>query len=325
MKKVPILSLILLVVFVLSLFLGRYPKPGFISVHDFVNDSLTNRLVINLRLPRVIAALFLGISLSSAGFVMQTAFRNPLAGPGILGVSQGAGFGAAMSIVVFNYSSITIQIFSAFFGFSALLIVLIISKGIRVGDRIISQILAGIIISAFFSAGIGFLKYIADPLSQLPDLVFWLLGSLSSVRWDNIIVIIPTLLLGNVLLYLFRWRINALSLQKEVAFSIGFNIKSEYTLLLIISVLITACVISIAGIVSWIGLIIPNLARLLVGSNSDTAIPVSMALGGIFAIICDDLARVLIAGEIPLGILTALLGAFMFLLLISNKIHNFSK
>ena len=317
MKKKGFLFLILVFVFVLSLFLGRYPKPYFLSIKDILNDPLAIKLVLNLRLPRVFAALILGISLASAGFVMQTAFRNPLADPGILGVSQGAGFGAALSIVVLNYSSIWLQIYSAFFGVFALLIVLIVSKGIHVGNRIISQILAGIAVSAFFSAGIGFLKYIADPLSQLPNLIFWLLGSLSSVRWENLILIIPILIIGNVSIFALRWRINSLSLQKEVAFSLGFQINKEYILLLTLSVLITSCVISIAGIVSWIGLIIPNLARMLVGSDSDNAIPVSMTLGGIFAIICDDFARVLIAGEIPLGILTAFIGALMFFLLVT--------
>jgi len=325
MKKKGFLFLILVFVFVLSLFLGRYPKPYFLSIKDILNDPLAIKLVLNLRLPRVFAALILGISLASAGFVMQTAFRNPLADPGILGVSQGAGFGAALSIVVLNYSSIWLQIYSAFFGVFALLIVLIVSKGIHVGNRIISQILAGIAVSAFFSAGIGFLKYIADPLSQLPNLIFWLLGSLSSVRWENLILIIPILIIGNVSIFALRWRINSLSLQKEVAFSLGFQINKEYILLLTLSVLITSCVISIAGIVSWIGLIIPNLARMLVGSDSDNAIPVSMTLGGIFAIICDDFARVLIAGEIPLGILTAFIGALMFFLLVTKRNNKLLK
>jgi iron complex transport system permease protein len=179
--------------------------------------------------------------------------------------------------------------------------------------------LAGIGVSAIFSAGIGILKYLADPVDQLPAIVFWLLGSLAGSTWPVLVrtsvIILPIL----VFFWFYRWRLNLHAMDKEVAYSLGLQNKLEVWVSLLASVLLTSSIISIAGVVGWIGLIIPNYARMIAGSDTSNSIPVTILLGGLFAIICDDLARALLPGEIPLGIFTALLGAILFIGLLLKK------
>jgi len=319
--KYPILVtwLILLVVFIGSIFLGRYPEPGFLSSDSIIKDPLVIQLLINLRIPRVISALLLGISLSLAGLVMQTAFQNPLIDPGFLGVSQGAAFGAALAIIFGGSFGIIIQGSAIFFGLLGLGLSFWISKNIRFGGQVLKLILAGLAVSALFSAGVGILKYLADPLLQLPEIVFWLLGGLWSIKWLDIIYLLPFVLGGIILLFFYRWRLNVLSLSEEVAFSLGVKKNKETTLAILIAVIITASMVSISGIVSWIGLVVPNIARIITGADTAKSVPLTIALGGIFALICDDLARTLLAGEIPLSIFTAFFGATIFIALISIK------
>jgi len=246
---------------------------------------------------------------------MQMLFRNPLVEPGFLGVTQGAGFGAALCIIFLGTSPLLIETSATLFAVLGLLFSYFIARRIRFGGWVLRLILAGIAVSAFFSAGLGILKYLADPTSQLPEITFWLLGGLWSVTWPDLFYILPVVVIGLVIIYLMRWRLNLLSLGDETAASLGVSVKRERTLLLGVSVAITAVVVSVAGIVGWIGLIIPHIARRLVGANSANFIPVSMSIGGAFAILCDDIARTLSAGEIPLGIITSLLGAVIFLIL----------
>ena len=246
---------------------------------------------------------------------MQMLFRNPLVEPGFLGVTQGAGFGAALCIIFLGTSPLIIESTATFFALFGLAFSWFIARRIRFGGWVLRLVLAGIAVSAFFSAGLGMLKYMADPLSQLPQITFWLLGGLDSITWKAFIYIIPVTGIGLIVIYLMRWRINLLSLGDETATTLGVSVKRERILLLGVSVAITAVVVSVAGIVGWIGLIIPHIARRLVGANAANFIPVSMSLGGAFAIICDDIARTISTGEIPLGIITSLLGALVFLFL----------
>jgi len=302
-------------VILISLLMGRYPKPLFIPFSTLVNDELAQRLVFSLRFPRLLSALLLGMSLSAAGGVMQMLFRNPLVEPGFLGVTQGAGFGAALSIIFLGSSPLLVESSAAVFAILGLFFSWFIARRIRFGGWVLRLILAGIAVSAFFSAGLGVLKYLADPTSQLPEITFWLLGGLSSVTWRDLLYILPVVVVGLTVIYLMRWRLNLLSLGDETATSLGVSVKRERILLLAVSVIITAVVVSVAGIVGWIGLIIPHIARRLVGANAANFIPVSISLGGVFAVLCDDLARTVSAGEIPLGIITSLLGAVIFLAL----------
>jgi len=314
-----------LLVLAISLFLGRYPKPLFMPFSVLASDDLAKQLVFNLRLPRLITAALLGMSLSAAGGVMQMLFRNPLVEPGFLGVSQGAGFGAALSILLFSSSTLLIEVSATAFAVLGLILSYFIARRIRVGGWVLRLVLSGIAISALFSAALGILKYMADPASKLPEIVFWLMGGLYSVTWLDLLYILPVVVIGLAIIFLMRWRLNLLSLSDETAFSLGVSVGRERTLLLGASVAITAVVISAAGIVGWIGLIIPHIARRITSANAAEFIPVSMSLGAVFAMICDNIARVSIIGEIPLGIITSLIGAAVFLVLMTNRTIKVSK
>ena len=314
-----------LLVLGVSLLVGRYPKPLFMPWSVLLNDELAQKLVFNLRLPRLIMALALGMSLAAAGGVMQMLFRNPLVEPGFLGVSQGAGFGAALAILLLGSAPLMVESSAALFGILGLALSYFIARRIRYGGWVLRLVLAGIAISALFSAGLGVLKYLADPTSQLPEIVFWLLGGLWSVTWRDLIYVLPVVAVGLTIIVLMRWRLNLLALGDETAATLGVSVKKERLLLLTSSVLITAVVISVAGLIGWIGLIIPHIARRITGANAARFIPLSISLGGIFAILCDDIARTLTTGEIPLGILTSLIGAVIFLILMTRPSMRLQK
>ncbi|MEN6410593.1 MAG: iron ABC transporter permease [Anaerolineaceae bacterium] len=312
-------GLVILVVF--SLQVGRYPSPGFISWDQIRQDEMARTLVSNLRLPRLLTAVLLGMSLSAAGTVFQMLFSNPLVEPGFLGVSQGAAFGAALCIVFLGGSAAMIQGVSAFFALAGLGLSFLLARKIRYGGWVLRLVLSGIAVSALFSAGLGILKYMADPLSQLPEITFWLLGGLSSITWTKFLSILPATLIGLTVLVLLRWRLNLLALDDRTSYSMGAAPKRERIVLLTAAVLATAAVISVAGMVNWVGLIIPHIARRILGSDTRFTLPASMLLGGVFTVLCDDLARTLFPGEIPLGILTSLMGAGIFMaLMASNRI-----
>ena len=309
------LGLGLIALFFVSLLWGRYPTLGLISWQQLDQDHLARLLVFNLRLPRLLTALLLGIALSASGTVFQMLFGNPLVEPGFLGVSQGAAFGAALCIVFLGGSAATIQGLAVVLALGGLGLSYFLARRIRYGGWILRLVLAGIAVSALFSAGLGVLKYLADPLRQLQEITFWLLGGLSSVTWAQFLSILPSTLIALVLLFLFRWRLNLLALSEETAFSMGAAPRRERLLMLIAAVLPVAAVISVAGMVGWVGLIMPHIARRLFGSEARYTLPAAMLLGGMFTILCDDLSRTLLAGEIPLGITTSLLGAAIFIIL----------
>jgi len=314
-----LLILLPLLVLGISVFIGRYPKPLFMPLSVLLNDELGQNLVFNLRLPRLITSALLGMSLAAAGGVMQMLFRNPLVEPGFLGVTQGAGFGAAISILFFSTSPIVVELSATAFAILGLVLSYFIARRIRFGGWVLRLVLSGIAVSAIFSAGLGILKYLADPTSQLPEIVFWLLGGLWSVTWKDLLYILPVVVVGLLIIYLMRWRLNLLSLSDETAFSLGVAVGRERSLLLAASVAVTAVVVSVAGIVGWVGLIIPHISRRIAGANSASFIPVSMSLGAVFGIFCDDLARTLTMGEIPLGIITSLIGAAAFIVMMTSR------
>lgn len=313
------LGLLVLAMLAFSLLVGRYPTPYWMSPDLLWQDELAQRLVLSLRLPRILAAFLLGMALSAAGMVLQMLFRNPLVSPGFLGVSQGAAFGAAWAIIFLNHNPLLVEGSATLFAFIGLAASYFLARRIRFGDWALRLVLAGIAIAALFSSGLGVLKYLADPLRELPDIVFWLLGGLWGVTWPELLRILPVTVIGLVVLYLMRWRLNLLSLRDETAFSLGAALAKERAVLLVAAVAITAAVVSVAGIVSWVGLIVPHLARRLVGVDAQRALPAAMLIGGVFALLCDNLARTMLAGEIPLGILTSLLGAFLFIGLLATN------
>ena len=306
----------LVAVVIFSIFIGRYQVP--LSVEAFSQNELLKNLVLYIRIPRVLTACLVGIGLSSAGLVMQTVFKNSLADPGILGVSQASGFGAALGILLFNYSVPATQTLAFLMGLIAMLAALVVSRRIR-NERVVSLVLAGIAISALFSAGLGILKYIADPIDELPNIVFWLLGSLSNVGWPDFIQIAAITGPAILFFWLYRWRLNIHSLDKEISYSLGLKNTKELNLVLVAAVMMTSAIISVSGIIGWVGLIIPNLARVMIGANNEKTLPFTMVMGAIFTLVCDDLARTLLPGEIPLGILTAFLGSTMFIILLIRR------
>ena len=297
----------------LSLLMGRYPVPGLISWSQLASDDLAARLVFGLRLPRLLTALLLGMTLSAAGMVFQMIFTNPLVEPGFLGVSQGAAFGAAFAILFLSSSIVLLQFSAAFFALAGLGFSYLLARRLRYGGWILRLLLAGIAVSALFSAGLGLLKYLADPLSQLPEITFWLLGGLAGITWARFLSVLPVVLPGLAVMYLYRWRLNLLALNEETAFSLGAAPGRERLLLVLAAVLPTAALISMTGIIGWVGLIMPHIARRLFDADARFSLPAAMLLGGLFTLLCDDLARTLLAGEIPLGILTSLFGALIFL------------
>ncbi len=307
------LTLTLLIVAGISLLMGRYPAPGLLSPAQIADDPLALRLVFTLRLPRLLTAILLGMTLAAAGMVFQLIFTNPLVEPGFLGVSQGAAFGAAFAILFLGTSLAAIQISAAAFALTGLGFSYILARRLRYGGWIMRLVLAGIAVSALFSAGLGMLKYLADPLNDLSEITFWLLGGLAGTTWPRLLTVLPVTLAGLTVMYLYRWRLNLLSLREETTYALGASPNRERLLLILAAVLPTAALIALTGIIGWVGLIMPHIARRLFRADTRFSLPAAMLLGGLFTLLCDDLARTLLAGEIPLGILTALFGALIFL------------
>ncbi len=295
-----------------SLFLGRFPEPGFTMPGELLQDPIGRTLFVSLRLPRVLAAFLVGAALSGGGLVLQHLFGNPLVEPGLVGVSQGAAFGAALTFLVAGAIPGAVQTVSAVFGFAGLLLSYTLARRARFGGWILRLILAGIVVSALFASGVGMIKFAADPYEELPEITFWLLGGLSGVTWQRLSIVVAFALPALVLLYLLRWRVNVLSLEDEVSFSLGIRPARARAVLLVAATVATSVSVSIAGIISWVGLVMPHIARRLFPVDARYSVPAATLLGGIFLVLCDNLARTLLAGEIPLGIVTSLIGSLLF-------------
>ncbi len=318
-KPLVVLGLVLVIVLLLSVLVGRYPAPYFLSPPVIWQDEMAQKLVLSLRLPRILTACLLGMTLAACGTVLQMIFRNPLVEPGLLGVSQGAAFGAALSIIVLGGSALVMQGMATLFACLGLAASTVLAHRVRYGGWILRLILAGIAVSALFSAGVGLLKYLADPLTELPELVFWMLGGLWGVTWADFFYLLLPVSLGLVVVLLMRWRLNLLSLDDDTGFSLGASPGRERALVLVAAVAATSAVVAVSGVVGWIGLLIPHVARRLTGADARRALPAAILLGGIFAVLCDDLARTLLAGEVPLGILASFFGAILFMAMMMSK------
>ena len=319
MKHTAGLLFILLILAGFSLMLGRYPNPGLLSPSELLTDSMALNILVNLRVPRILTALLMGAGLGAAGLVFQTILGNPLVEPGFLGVSQGAAFGAALMIILPGNWDWAIAPAAGLFALGALMLTWILARHIRFGGWIIRLILSGIVVSALFSSGLGGLKYLVDPTSELREITFWMMGGLSGLTRRELFVMAPFTLVPLIFLLLFRWRLNLLSMGDRTARSLGVSPRWEKNLFLLAAVFATASVVAYCGIIGWIGLIIPHIARRLFGSNTGKSLPAALLLGGIFALICDDTARTVSSGEIPLGIITALAGAVIFTLLMISS------
>ena len=306
-------------IFLASLVIGRF----FIPVDQVTNillskflvlpitwDASMYNVVMEIRLPRVLGAIAVGVALAVSGAAYQGVFRNDLVSPDLLGVSHGASVGACIGILL-HLSLYGIAILAFTGGILSVCLTLLLPKLIQNQSRIV-LVLCGIIVSGFMAAIIGLLKYIADPDTELQDIVYWQLGSLAKVTWDNLFYVLPIIIVGTVAVLALRWRLNILSLSDQEAQSLGVNVNRERLVIIGISTLLTAAAVCLSGTIGWVGLVIPHLSRMLVGNDHKKLIPATILVSASFLMIADLFARSLTTAEIPLGILCGFIGTPFF-------------
>ena len=276
-------------------------------------------LVLRVRLPRLLAASLVGVNLAVAGAAFQGIFRNPLVESRILGVSAGAAFGAAVAMV-FQSGPAGIQTL-AFLG-GLLAAGLAILLGTAFGGGILVLVLSGVLVSSFFSSLVSLVKYFADPYVQLPGITFWLMGGISTVLWRDVLPLAVASFLGVTGLFLLRWRLNLLTLSEAEAQALGLHVRRLRFFVIALGTLLTAAAVSVSGVVGWVGLIVPHAARALVGPDYLFLIPASAGLGAVVLLLFDNIARIALPTEIPLDILTGLIGAPVFFVLFMRQIRR---
>lgn len=320
------LAIALVVAAVASLMLGRYPIDPGQALGMLVNQIIpldptwTDQqatLFFNVRLPRILLALLVGCCLALAGAAYQGTFQNPLVSPDILGASQGAAFGAAVAILL-GLSSVMTSAFAFAFALLTVFLVLLISSRAR-GNHMMVVVLAGIMVSSLFQAGVSYAKLVADPTDELADITYWLMGSLTGANMGEIAMVFPVMFVGCAVLFALRWRINILTMGDDEAATMGVNARRTRIVVIVAATLITAASVCVTGMIGWVGLVIPHLCRMMVGADYRKLIPASMLMGATFLLVVDDIARLATTAEIPIGILTAFVGAPFFLFLITRK------
>ena len=322
---VALLLAVLALTFVVALAVGPYPLNWTdvwrVTARLFApgeGASSPGEIVfLRVRLPRVAAAALVGAALAGAGTAYQTLFRNPLVSPDILGVATGAGLGAVLGILL-SLPVAGIQGLAFLGGLATVALVYLISAALHGHDRTLVLVLSGVVVGALAGAFISLVKILADPYDQLPAITFWLLGSLAGVKIGDLGVVAPLVFAGLIPLILLRWRIGVLSLGDDEARSLGVDVPRLRALVICAATLMTASVVAISGVIGWVGLMIPHIARMMVGPNFDRLLPASMLLGASFMLLVDTMARTLARIETPLGILTAVLGAPFFLWLLAR-------
>lgn len=277
-----------------------------------VSDTMRT-VIFNVRIPRVLLALLAGAGMSVAGAAFQALFSNPLATPDTLGVATGASFGAVLGIL-WGFSSMMIQAAALIAGLLAVALVYVVSYSRE--RSIIMVVLAGMVISALFSALVSLVKYVADPQDVLPAVTFWLMGNLSGTTRESLVFGAPLIVLGTAVIYLLRWRLNAMTLPEDEARALGIPVKQIRGIVIIGAAMITASVVSMCGLIGWVGLLVPHVARMIFGNDNRCVIPASLGLGAIFMLVIDTVARCATASEIPVSILTAVIGAPVFVVLL---------
>jgi iron complex transport system permease protein len=307
--------------------LGAYPVSGrdllawgwatVTGTHADIDRS-AELVIERIRGPRIVLAMIVGAALSAAGASYQGLFRNPLVSPDILGVSSGAAFGAVLGIFL-SLPVIAVQGLAFLGGLAAVGVVYAIAAGLSGRDPVLVLVLAGIIIGALLGSGISILKVLADPYNQLPAITFWLLGSLSAVNRADLLAVLPTFLVGLVPLALLHWRMNVMTLGEEEARALGVDTRRVRLVVIVAATMMTAAVVSIAGVVGWVGLVVPHMARLMVGPAFGRLLPTAILFGAAFLLAVDTLARTLATTEIPLGVLTAIVGAPIFIGLLATS------
>lgn len=302
----------------LALMIGRFPEVGLTPLSEIKTDPLLQYIVFQGRLPRILLALAAGGILAGAGFVFQMIFSNPLVEPNFLGVSQGAAFGASL-MIVFGASPMLIQFSAAGFGLLGLLLSWALATRFRFGGWILRLILAGIAVSAAFSAALGFIKLVADPVRDLQSITFWMMGGLWGANMDRVASVAPIVLLGFVVMIFYRWRLNLLALHDRTAHSIGMAPIRDKTILLFVVTIGVTSIISVTGLIGWVGLLIPHLSRKVFGADGRYALPGAIVIGALFLLACDTLARTILPGEIPVGLFTSIIGAIGFAIILMQR------
>ena len=320
------LLIILPVLFFLgTLCIGRY-HVAFPDVWNTLLGAVTGRetgitvrtetVILSVRLPRALQGLLVGASLAASGACFQSLFRNPLVSSGMLGVSAGSGFGAALAILLFGTTAMA-PTFSFAFGILAVILSYLTGK-ISGGNPTVTLVLGGTIIQSIFSALLSLLKYLADTDTQLPAITFWLMGSLASTKTANLWLSDVPMIVGLLGMIIISWRLNVLAMGDREARTMGLNVAANKVAVIAFATLATAGAVSISGVIGWVGLVVPHICRMIFGSDNRKLIPASISLGACFMVLVDTLCRSLTAGEIPLGIVTAIVGGPFFIWLLKK-------
>ena len=318
-RRILLLAVAFAVVAVVSLGVGRYPlSPAKVVQTLFGGGTSQERtVVLKIRLPRIMAAALIGAGLALAGQTMQMVFRNPLVSPDVLGTSTAAGFGASISLLL-GMSTIAVTMNAFAFGIASVAIVCAIGSRVK-GEQTMGLILIGMVVSSLFSASTSFVKLIADPNNTLPAITYFLMGSLAGCGFQDLKVIAIPMAISFATLLSVSWKLNILSLSEDEARSLGVNTRLLRIVAIAASALMTASAVAVSGQIGWVGLIVPHMARRITGSNARYTLPSSMLLGAAFLTVVDDVSRTATTAEIPIGILTAFIGAPFFLYLILRE------
>ena len=320
------LAVFAVILVAISLMLGRYLINPDQALAMLVNQVIPldqtwtdqqQTLFFNVRLPRILMALMVGCGLSVAGAAYQGTFQNPLVSPDILGASQGAAFGAAVAILA-GFTAVMVSVSAFCFALLTVFLVLLISSRAK-GNHMMIVVLAGVMVSSLVQAGVSYTKLIADPTDELADITYWLMGSLTGAKMDQVAAVFPILLVGCAVMFVLRWRINILTIGDDEASTMGVDARRLRIIVIVVATFLTAACVSVTGMIGWVGLVIPHLCRMLVGADHRKLIPASMLMGAGFLLLVDDISRLATTAEIPIGILTAFVGAPFFLYLITRK------
>ena len=345
-----LLAALLVVVFVVSLFLGNYPIDPITVIRildagilEFIGNAILSltgiklaffwsvpqtwspvmdTVVWSIRFPRAVAVALVGAGLAISGAVFQSTFRNPLVSESILGVSEGAAVGAAIAILL-SQSSVVIELSAFAFGVLAVTMTYQLSRTYRSNPTLV-LVLAGIIVGSLFASVISLIKYVADPYTVLPSLTYWLLGSFANVSANDVLMVAPVLLGCISILLLIRWRLNVLSMGDEEARTLGIDTQKLRLVVIACATLATAACVSISGLVGWGGLVIPQIARMVVGPNHKVMLPATVLIGASYLLVIDTICRDLTTGEIPISIVTGIIGAPIFMLLLKNATQSWA-
>ena len=318
--SVLILSALIVILFFVSMSVGRYRIPFLDVIKYFTGQAipeLSTRVIAYLRLPRTLLAALVGCALAVSGAIYQSAFNNKLVSPDLLGVSSGASVGACFAILL-GLSGVLISLFSFAMGFIAVILTVLIAKIFKNKSNVV-LLLSGIAVGGLMSSGVGLMKYLADDEMKLAEMTYWLLGDLSGTTMKEVWIMLPIVVASCVVTVLTSWRVNIVSLGAKESKALGINYNANMGILIGIATLLTAGAVSVSGTIGWIGLVIPNVVRLIVGSDNKKVLPLSMLSGAAFMIIVDMLARTLAPNEIPLSVITGIIGTPLFIYAIFKR------